>query len=73
MLLRMRDCYKIKFKRKCDQDDAVYEQAELDMIASSPYNIRHFLCGDYRVCYRNHKHDSKGRLISAEAYFAACM
>lgn len=70
MLLRLRDFYSIKWLRRCDRDDAVYEKAELDMIAGSHDNTRHFLCGDCRIHYRNHQRDKKGRLTSVEAYFA---
>ena len=70
MLLRLRDSYSIKWLRRCDKDDAVYEKAELDLILSSQDNTRHFLCGDYRIHYRNHKRDKKGKLIKVEAYFA---
>ena len=70
MLQRLRDEYKIVPKCKGDKDDAVYVKAELDMILSSLDNTRHFLCGDYRIHYRNHERDKKGRLIKVEAYFA---
>ena len=70
MLLRLRDSYRFAPKTKTDKDDAVYLQAELDMIVSSQDNTRHFLCGDYRIHYRNHQRDKKGKLIKVEAYFA---
>jgi len=70
MLLRLRESYIIKWKRKCDRDDAIYEKAELDMILSSMDNVRHYLCGDYRIHYRNHRRDKKGKLIYVEAYYA---
>ena len=70
MLQRIIDTYKVSAKTKCDKDDPVYTKAELDMILSSVDNVRHFLCGDYRIRYRNHVRDKKGRLIKCEAYFA---
>ena len=70
MLLRLRDSYRFMPKTKTDKDDAVYLQAELDLIVSSQDNTRHFLCGDYRIHYRNHQRDKKGKLIKVEAYFA---
>ena len=70
MLLRLRDSYRFAPKVKGDKDDGVYLQAELDLIGSSQDAVRHFLCGDYRIHYRNHERDKKGKLIKVEAYFA---
>ena len=70
MLQRLRDSYQFMPKTKAGKDDAVYLKDELDMIASSQDNTRHFLCGDYRIHYRNHQRDKKGKLIKVEAYFA---
>ena len=70
MLQRILDTYNIKTKAKQDKDDDVYLKAELNMIVSSQDNIRHFLCGDYRIHYRNHQRDKKGKLVKVEAYFA---
>ena len=70
MLQRILDFYDIKQKAKQAKDDDVYLKAELSMILSSVDNIRHFLCGDYRIHYRNHQRDKKDRLIKVEAYYA---
>lgn len=70
MLLRLRDTYRFAMKTKGGKDDAVYLQAELDLIGSTQDNVRHFLCGDLRIHYRNHQRDKRGKLIKAEAYFA---
>ena len=70
MLQRILDFYDIKPKTKQAKDDDVYLKAELSMILSSVDNTRHFLCGDYRIHYRNHQRDKKDRLIKVEAYFA---
>ena len=70
MLQRILDSYIIKPKAKQGKDDDVYLKAELSMILSSTNNTLHFLCGDYRIHYRNHQRDKKGRLIKVEAYYA---
>lgn len=68
MLECLRGSYQITngFKGK---EEKVYVKAELDMIMGSMDNVRHFLCNDCRIAYRNHKRDNKGRLIYVEAYF----
>ena len=70
MLQRILDFYDIKPKAKRGKDDDTYLNAEISMILSSIDNTRHFLCGDYRIHYRNHQRDKKDRLIKVEAYYA---
>lgn len=50
-------------------DEKVYIKSELDLITASKRNMQLFLDGT-EVCYRNHKHNKKGKLESVECYFA---
>lgn len=71
MLSRMMDIYNIRPKGLREtKEEQVYVDAELNMILSSVDNVRHFLCGDYRIHYRNAQKDKKGKLIKIDAYFA---
>ena len=71
MLQRIMDVYSIRPKGLGrSKEEQVYVDAELRTILSSVDNVRHFLCGDYRIHYCNHQTDKKGKLIKIEAYYA---
>lgn len=71
MLQRIIDIYKVSPKDgKRSREEQVYIDAELRLILSSVDNVRHFLCGDLRIHYRNWQRDKKGNLTRCEAYFA---
>ena len=69
MLLRLRDSYKITSKEGSCKEKDVYIKADLDLISSSLDNTRRYLYYEDVIHYRNHKRDSRGKLISVEAYF----
>ena len=69
MLLKLSENYRILPKERNDRYDAVYTKAEIYLALSSIDNTRHFLYGDKRIYYRNHKRNGSGKLISVEAYF----
>jgi hypothetical protein len=49
-------------------DDKVYIKAELDLIMASKRNMQLWL-DNTQMRYRNHKHNTKGKLESVECYF----
>ena len=55
---------------KHDRDKGVYMDAIHRLITSDLRYTGMFLAGDYTICYRNHKRDKKGKLVSCEAFFA---
>lgn len=63
--LMMHENYKAK-----KGDDAVYTDAVFRLITSDLRYTGMFLTGSHEICYRNHKRDSRGKLVGVEAYFA---
>lgn len=53
-----------------DYDNKVYRDAVFRLITSDLRYMGMFLTESHDICYRNHKRDKKGKLISCEAYFA---
>lgn len=53
-----------------DYDNKVYLDAVFRLITSDLRYMGMFLTESHDICYRNHKRDKKGKLISCEAYFA---
>ena len=53
-----------------DYDNKVYRDAVFRLITSDLRYMGMFLTESHEICYRNHKRDKKGKLISCEAYFA---
>lgn len=53
-----------------DYDNKVYRDAVFRLITSDLRYMGMFLTESNDICYRNHKRDKKGKLISVEAYFA---
>ena len=53
-----------------DYDNKVYRDAGFLLITSDLRYMGMFLTESHDICYRNHKRDKKGKLISCEAYFA---
>jgi hypothetical protein len=53
-----------------DYDNKVYRDAVFRLITSDLRYMGMFLTESHDICYRNHKWDKKGKLISCEAYFA---
>lgn len=53
-----------------DYDNKVYRDAVFRLITSDLRYMSMFLTESHDICYRNHKRDKKGKLISCEAYFA---
>lgn len=51
-------------------DNKVYRDAVFRLITSDLRYMGMFLTESHDICYRNHKRDKKGKLISCEAYFA---
>lgn len=51
-------------------DNKVYKQAVLKLITSELRYTGMFLTEQNEICFRNHKCDKKGKLVSVEAYFA---
>ena len=51
-------------------DNKVYKQAALKLITSELRYVGMFLTQQNQICFRNHKRDKKGKLVSVEAYFA---
>ena len=49
-------------------EDWIYKKAEWDLITSSKRNMQLYLDGT-KMCFRNHKHNKKGKLESVECYF----
>lgn len=49
-------------------DDWVYFDAEYALLIKNRRNLELWLSGA-EVSFRNHKRDSKGKLVSCEAYF----
>ena len=64
-LQRFWDSYLYTRKTK---EERIYLKAEFDLIMSDLGNTDKWLQG-YRIGYRNHQTDKKGKLISCEAYF----
>ena len=52
-----------------DYDNKVYRDAVFRLITSDLRYMGMFLTESHDICYRNHKRDKKGKLISCEAYF----
>lgn len=48
----------------------VYKQAALKLITSELRYVGMFLTQQNQICFRNHKRDKKGKLVSVEVYFA---
>lgn len=63
--LMMHETYKAK-----KGEDAIYTDAVFKLIISDLRYTGMFLTQSNPICYRNHKRDKKGKLISVEAYFA---
>lgn len=53
-----------------DYDNKAYRDAVFRLITSDLRYMGMFLTESHDICYRNHKRDKKGKLISCEAYFA---
>lgn len=53
-----------------DYDSKVYRDAVFNLITSDLRYMGMFLTESHTICFRNHKRDKKGKLISCEAYFA---
>ena len=53
-----------------DYDNKVYRDAVFRLITSDLRYMGMFLTESHDICYRNHKRDKKGKLISCDAYFA---
>ena len=53
-----------------DYDNKVYRDAVFRLITSDLRYMGMFLTESHTICFRNHKRDKKGKLISCEAYFA---
>lgn len=53
-----------------DYDNKVYRDAVFRLITSDLRYMGMFLTESHDICFRNHKRDKKGKLISCEAYFA---
>lgn len=70
MLLRLLDCYNIRYKERGDKDDKVYLKAELQEILSSKDATRKFLAG-FNGGYYDHCRDKKGKLVSARFMFVS--
>lgn len=51
-------------------DNKVYREAELALITRDKRSMQLYMDGVYDICYRNHKRNAKGKLVSCEAYFA---
>ena len=49
-------------------EDRVYTKAIVNLLASDLRNIQEYLLGT-NISFRNHVNDTKGNLISCEAYF----
>lgn len=52
------------------KNSKIYKDAVFKLITSDIRYMQMYLDGCYDICYRNHKTDKKGKLISCEAYFA---
>lgn len=55
---------------KGHRDNTVYTDAVYKLVTSDLRYTGMFLAGGYQICYRNHKRDKKGKLVSCEAFFA---
>ena len=53
-----------------EYDNKVYRDAVFRLITSDLRYMGMFLTQSNTICFRNHKRDKKGKLISCEAYFA---
>lgn len=53
-----------------DYDNNIYRDAVFRLITSDLRYMGMFLTESHTICFRNHKRDKKGKLISCEAYFA---
>lgn len=53
-----------------DYDNKIYRDAVFRLITSDLRYMGMFLTESHTICFRNHKRDKKGKLISCEAYFA---
>lgn len=53
-----------------DYDNKVYRDAVFKLITSDLRYMGMFLIENHTICFRNHKRDKKGKLVSCEAYFA---
>lgn len=53
-----------------DYDSGVYRNAVFRLITSDLRYMGMFLTEQNEICFRNHRRDKKGKLVSVEAYFA---
>lgn len=53
-----------------DYDNNIYRDAVFRLITSDLRYMGMFLTESHTICFRNHKRDKKGKLVSCEAYFA---
>lgn len=53
-----------------DYDNKIYRDAVFRLITSDLRYMGMFLTESHTICFRNHKRDKKGKLVSCEAYFA---
>ena len=51
-------------------DEKPYREAILRLITKDKRSMQLYMDGCYDICFRNHKHDKKGKVTWAEAYFA---
>ena len=56
--------------KPCKADNRPYREAEIRLITSGKRQMQHYLDGVYKIRYRNHVQDKKGRVVKCEAYFA---
>ena len=53
-----------------DYDSKVYRDAAFKLITSDLRHVSMWMTESNPICFRNHKRDKKGKLVSVEAYFA---
>lgn len=53
-----------------DYDNNIYRDAVFRLITSDLRYMGMFLTESHTICFRYHKRDKKGKLVSVEAYFA---
>ena len=65
-----RKAFSVLGDSRLEYREKAYKDAVIKLITSDIRYAEIFLTGAHDLCFRNHKRDKKGKLISCEAYFA---
>lgn len=65
-----RKAFLYMMEHESDYDNKIYRDAVFKLITSELRYMGMFLTQSNEICFRNHKRDKKGKLVSVEAYFA---